>query len=237
MLNAWKGYLQKYNHGRGVVLIGHSQGTFHLRRLISEQIDPNANLRKKLVSAILLGGNATVRQGQDVGGDFKNIHTCHFAWQIRCVMGFSTFNAAVPANALFGRASAGLQVVCTNPASLHGGAARLRSIFPTEPFAPGTLIGAATGAVGFTVPAVQTLWVETTAFTGQCQAADGANSLQIAALPGAPTLHPVHDPSWGLHLVDANIALGNLVNTVRVQGFVYTLLHRFHWPFGRHAAG
>jgi hypothetical protein len=228
VLSSWRAYLQKYNHRRGVVLIGHSQGTFHLRRLVSEQIDPNANLRRKLVSAILLGGNATVRQGQDVGGDFTNIHTCHFAWQIRCVMGFSTFNAPVPANALFGRAGPGLQVVCTNPASLRGGAARLRSIVPTEPFAPGTLIGAATGAVGFTVPAVQTPWVETTAFTGQCQAANGANVLQIAGLPGAPTLHPVPDATWGLHLVDANIALGNLVDTVRVQAFIYRLLHRFH---------
>jgi DUF3089 family protein len=228
VLNAWSTYLQKYNRGRGVVLIGHSQGTFHLRRLITEQIDPNPALRRKLVSAILLGGNATVKQGRDVGGDFQNIRTCHFAWQFRCVIGFSTFNAPPPSNALFGRAASGLQVVCTNPASLRGGAARLRSIFPTEPFAPGTLIGGATGAVGFTVPAVQTPWVETTAFTGQCSSAGGANVLQVTGLPGAPTLLPVPDATWGLHLVDANIALGNLIDTVRVQGFVHFIVSRFH---------
>ena len=31
---AWHTYLKRFNHGRGVVLIGHSQGTFVLRRLV-----------------------------------------------------------------------------------------------------------------------------------------------------------------------------------------------------------
>ena len=78
VLNAWNTYLQKYNHGRGVVLIGHSQGTFVLRQLIKQEIDPNPAERRKLVSAILLGGNRAVKQGQDVGGDFQHIRACHF---------------------------------------------------------------------------------------------------------------------------------------------------------------
>jgi pimeloyl-ACP methyl ester carboxylesterase len=229
VLNAWRAYLLRYNRGRGVVLIGHSQGTFVLRRLIAEQIDPNSALRKKLVSALLLGGNATVKQGRDVGGDFQNIHTCHFKWQIRCVIGFSTFNATPPANSLFGRAAAGLQVVCTNPARLPGGSAPLRSVFPTAPFAPGTLIGIATTIVGFSVPpGVSTPWVETTAYNGQCSSANGANVLQITGLPGAPHLNPSPDATWGLHLVDANIALGNLVDTVRLQGFIHFVFSRLH---------
>lgn len=229
VLNAWQNYLSKYNHGRGVVLIGHSQGSIHLKQLVREQIDPNRSVRRKLVSALLLGWPVTVKQGQDIGGDFKNIRGCNFIWQIRCVIAFSTFNAPVPANAIFGRTSTpGLQVLCTNPASLRGGSAPLKSIIPTTPFAPGTTIGAVTNAVGFTVPEVSTPWVETVAFNGQCQAANGANVLQIAGLPGAPTLHAIPDASWGLHLVDANIGLGNLIDTVRVQAFVYTLLSRFH---------
>ena len=228
VVNAWQTYLRKYNHHRGVVLIGHSQGTYHLRRLISEQIDPNPAVRKRVVSAILLGGNVTVAQGKDVGGDFQNIRACHSALQIGCVIAFSTFNAPVPAIARFGRtATAGQQVLCTNPGRLPGGSAPLRSIFPTEPFAPGTLIGIATTLIGYHVPAVSTPWVETGAFTGQCSSADNAHVLQIAGLPGAPQLVPSPDPTWGLHLVDANIALGDLVDTVRVQGFVYSLLHRF----------
>jgi hypothetical protein len=229
VLSAWRNYLRNHNHGRGVVLIGHSQGSVHLIRLVREQIDPNPALRRKLVSALLLGWPVTVAQGRDVGGDFQNIRACHSAVQIRCVIAFSTFNGPVPANSLFGRTTIpGRQVLCTNPASLRGGAAPLRSILPTEPFAPGTLIGIGTTLIGFTVPAVSTPWVETTAYTGRCESANGANVLQISGLPGATPLNPSPDASWGLHLVDANIALGNLVTTVRVQAFVHTLLRRFH---------
>jgi len=44
-LRAWKTYLHKYNGGRGVVLIGHSQGTLILRTLIAQEIDSNRKLR------------------------------------------------------------------------------------------------------------------------------------------------------------------------------------------------
>src|SRR4051812_9434178 len=54
--NAWHAYLRRYNKGRGVVLIGHSQGTFMLRRLISTEIDKKRSERQRLISAILLGG-------------------------------------------------------------------------------------------------------------------------------------------------------------------------------------
>jgi hypothetical protein len=54
------------------------------------------------------------------------------------------------------------------------------------------------------------------AYVGECSAADGANVLRIAGVPGAPQLNAV-PPSFGLHLVDGNIALGNLVDLVRVQ--------------------
>ncbi|HEX6603211.1 MAG TPA: DUF3089 domain-containing protein, partial [Solirubrobacterales bacterium] len=46
VLEAWKTYLRRYNHGRGVVLIGHSQGTFHLRELLADEIEDKAAERK-----------------------------------------------------------------------------------------------------------------------------------------------------------------------------------------------
>jgi Protein of unknown function (DUF3089) len=224
VLSAWNTYLQKYNHGRGVVLIGHSQGTGMLSRLVREQIDPNPAERSRLVSALLLGGpsrlgGVTVPQGRDVGGSFQNIPACRSESQVGCVVAFSTFNAPVPANAGFGRTTLpGQQILCTNPASLGGGSAPLKTIFPTEPFAPGTVIGALTTAVGFTLPAVSTPWVEVDGeFSGQCSSADNASVLQITAVPGAPQLHPLPDATWGLHLLDANIALGDLLDLVHDQ--------------------
>src|SRR3954449_1148371 len=76
LLEAWKLYLRKYNKGRGIVLIGHSQGSFRLTTLIRKQIDGNAKLRKRLVPAILPGGNITVRKGSDRGGSLKNVRAC-----------------------------------------------------------------------------------------------------------------------------------------------------------------
>jgi hypothetical protein len=94
---AFRTYLKKYNHGRGFVLIGHSQGSFVLRSLIAKQVDSKSAVRKRLISAILLGGNVLVRNGSDKGGDFKHIPACHSRTQVGCVIAFSTFNAQPPA--------------------------------------------------------------------------------------------------------------------------------------------
>ena len=62
--NAFETYLKKYNHGRGFVLIGHSQGSFVLRSVIAKLVDPKPSVRKRLLSAILMGGNVLVKQRQ-----------------------------------------------------------------------------------------------------------------------------------------------------------------------------
>ncbi len=221
-LSGWQTYLRKFNHGRPFVLIGHSQGTFVLRQLIAEQIDPRKKLRDRMVSAILLGGNVTVASGGDTGGDFHHIRGCHKQTTPGCVIAFSTYNAPVPAVSLFGRTSVpGQQVLCSYP-----GSPSLRSIVPSQPFATST-IGTGTTAVGFPQPKVPTPWIEYDhAYQGACSGADNANVLQITPNAGAPTLHPVPDASWGLHLVDANIALGNLTETVGKQTKTYLRRNR-----------
>lgn len=218
VLEAWRAYLRRFNHGRGVVLIGHSQGTFVLRRLVREQIDPKASARKRLVSAVLLGGNVTVRAGSDRGGDFKRVLACRGPGQIGCVVAFSTFNAAVPQNSLFGRTSdPKLEVLCTNPAALAGGSGKLTTIYPSAPFAPSVIGLAANLALG-DLPRPSTPWAAfPEAYSGKCSKADGASVLQVKPLLGAPTFTPTPDATWGLHLADANIALGNLGDLVRRQ--------------------
>ena len=39
--SAFQDFLAHYSHGRGFVLIGHSQGSFILRELIAKDIDPD----------------------------------------------------------------------------------------------------------------------------------------------------------------------------------------------------
>jgi hypothetical protein len=216
---AWRTYLRRHNRGRGVVLIGHSQGTFVLRRLIADEIDGRRALRRRLVSALLLGGNVLVRAGKDAGGDFRNVRACRSARQLGCVVAFSAFDAPVPADARFGRTETpGLEVLCTNPARLRGGTGTLDAVLPSEPFAPGTTFGGATTAVGFPLPEASTPWLS---FPDVYSARCSAGALQITPRGGAPDLRPIPDESWGLHVADANIALGNLVRLVRRQAERY----------------
>jgi hypothetical protein len=217
--DAWRTYLRKYNKGRGVVLIGHSQGSFTLRPLIAKEIDSKPKVRKRLISAILLGGNVLVKNGKDVGGDFKHVRACHSRTQFGCVIAWSTFNATPPQDALFGRSStAGQEVLCTNPAALGGGTGKITPVYPSAPFAPGTTIGGATVAVGQPAPKAKTAWVSFPgAYRAHCSSAGGANVLEIASVGDAPKLNAIPTPGWGLHLTDANIALGNLVDVARSQ--------------------
>jgi hypothetical protein len=219
---AFATYLRKYNHGRGFVLIGHSQGSFVLEQLIAKDVDKKPAERKRLVSAILLGGNVLVpgpAHPKPVGGSFQHVPACRSATQLSCVIAFSTFDQPPPSNSLFGRtAVAGDQVLCTNPAALGGGAAKVDPIFPSAPFAPGTLIAAGISLLHITQPTAATTWIsEPGAYRAQCSAAGGANVLQITALDGAETATPSPDPTWGLHLLDSNIELGNLVSLVHTE--------------------
>jgi hypothetical protein len=224
--DAWRDYVQHYNHGRGVVLIGHSQGSFLLRQLVAKEIDSKPRARKRLISAVLLGGNVLVKKGSDVGGDFKHVPACRARSQTGCVIAFSTFGETPPANAIFGRTNApGKEVLCTNPAALGGGSAKITPIQPREPFAPGTTIAAAIGLTGVPEPKVSTEWgASPNAYRAHCSTGS-ANALIISPLRGAPVFHFSPDASWGLHLVDANIALENLVELVRHQAAVWRSAH------------
>jgi hypothetical protein len=227
VLSAWRDYLAHDNKGRGVVFIGHSQGAGMLTQLLSSEIDPNPRLRRRLVSALLLGGNVTVAAGRDSGGDFQNIRACHRRDQTGCVVAYSTFTQPPPLNTLFGRVGggvsartgegAGLEVVCVNPAAPGGGTGALEPYRRTTPV-PGP-IGAITGPL----PSAPTPWVRyPRLYTAKCESANGATWLQITDV-GGPTdqrvrfQSPVLGPTWGFHLADVNIALGNLVDLVRRQ--------------------
>src|SRR3954451_25071683 len=85
---AWLEYLRKDNHGRGVVLIGHSQGSRMLRALVRREIDKNPSALARLVSALIPGANATVAKGRKVGGDFANVPACESAGQTGCVIAY-----------------------------------------------------------------------------------------------------------------------------------------------------
>jgi hypothetical protein len=229
---AFAEYLAKDNHGHGFVLIGHSQGAGMLTELVQKEIDTKPKVRRRLVSAILLGGNVTVAEGRDAGGSFQHVPACRSKRQTGCVIAFSTFGATPPPDAFFGRPGGALsgggstadrEVLCTNPAALHGGSKPVTAVAPAEPFAPGTSIGAATQAVGAPpkVEAKTEFVAFPKAYDAECSDAGGAHVLLITPRDGAPTPKNVPNASWGLHLLDGNIAQGNLVALVGDQERAY----------------
>lgn len=64
-------------------------------------------------------------------------------------------------------------------------------------------------------------------YTGACESGGGATWLQVDAQPGdsRPVVTPTLGPTWGLHLDDANLALGNLVQDVAAQESAYSAHH------------
>jgi hypothetical protein len=213
---AWHDYLKHFNKGRGVVLIGHSQGSFVLERLVHSEVDRKPAERKKLVSALLIGGNIQVPIGKNVGGDFKHVPACTKGSQTGCVVGYSTFDTVPPNPSLFGRVpgSTTRQVLCVNPASLSGDHGKLLSYFTTEA-EPGPL-------APVTTPQFQALtpWVFVpNLYTGKCMTQDGATWLQINHTAGdpRPVVPPSLGPTWGLHLADMQLAMGNLVKLVKLE--------------------
>jgi hypothetical protein len=226
VLAAWKDYLAHYNKGRGVVFIGHSQGASMLIRLLKSQVDPIRSVRKRMVSALLMGGNVTVPIAKSVGGDFEHIPACRSGAQTGCVVAYSSFLDPPPANSLFGRVGAGvslltgdgpnpkLQVLCVNPASLSGGTGTL------QPYAPrGTTLGSL-GSESITP------WVEPLdQYSAHCQYTGGISWLQVNVIPHPgdtrPTVTQTLGPTWGLHLDDVNLSLGNLVSLVKSQAKAY----------------
>jgi hypothetical protein len=157
-----------------------------------------------------------------VGGDFKNVRACRSARQTGCVIAFSTFNALPPADSKFGRTTvANRQVLCTNPAALGGGSGLLNALVPSTPFAPGS-IALGIQLLGVTWPTASAPWVGVPgAYKAECSSAGGANVLQVTPAPGGQTPKPSPDPTWGLHLMDGDIALGNLVDVLRSQEQAY----------------
>ena len=121
---AWLRYLAKDNGGRGVVLIGHSQGAILLKRLIAEEIDGKP-AQARLVSAILAGNpDLTVAAGKDRGGSFRTVPACRSADQAGCVVAWSSYAAddASATRAFGGNGPvAGRTAICVNPAAPGGG--------------------------------------------------------------------------------------------------------------------
>jgi hypothetical protein len=233
VVDAWKYYLEHDNQGRGVVLIGHSQGSGVLTQLIRNEIDGKP-VQDRLISALLLGTSLSVPKGKDVGGAFKHVPVCRSVSQTGCVIAYASFRSNIPppANSRFGRVrEEGMAAVCANPAALGGGSGGLHSYLGSA--------GRGNGSSAEPRPWVTPSKPITTTFvsvpgllTAECVSNEKGSYLEVT-VHGNPADPRTDDivgdvlrggqvqADWGLHLIDVNLAMGNLIDIVRQQSKAY----------------
>ncbi|WP_158917063.1 DUF3089 domain-containing protein [Caulobacter sp. S45] len=210
VLAAWRDYLARDNHGRGVVLIGHSQGAILLQRLIAEQIDGKP-MQKRLVSAFLGGDpEISVAAGGRTGGSFKHIPTCATAGETGCVYAWTTYLSDDANHRMFGRDPGhGLTTACVNPAAPGGGSGELDAYLPRPKAAP-------TDDPPW-VHAVGQLSAECVRDTGGDVLSVTIQPTRYAALLQAGLPRFVLAPGWGLHRLDLSLPQGNVLDLVAAQ--------------------
>ncbi|MGH8187395.1 MAG: DUF3089 domain-containing protein, partial [Steroidobacteraceae bacterium] len=233
VLDAWNYYLQNDNAGRGVVLIGHSQGSGVLTQLIHNEIDGKP-VQEKIISALLTGTNVGVPRGKDVGGAFQNMPLCNSASQTGCVIAYVTFRDTIPPpeNSRFGRVQGeNMAAACVNPAALGGGSGELHAYLSTR----AAIASSAAAPKPWVTPEkkVETPFASVPGLlTAQCVSSGGFDylSVKVNADPNDPRTDDINGDvitngqvakDWGLHLIDVNVAMGNLVDIVRQQARAY----------------
>jgi hypothetical protein len=220
---AWRVYREKYQAGRGVVLIGHSQGSGILKQLIADVIENDAGQRRLMIAAYLLGTNVAVPAGGDVGGDFKRTKLCKSMDQYGCVVSYVTFRAdsPPPENSRFGKVpQPGMVAACVNPAALAGGKAVTDAILGAKgaglasaPMGPWTSDNAPVTTPFVSVPGL---------ISAECVSNNGFSYLAVTVnanpqdprtdtIVGDVVVNGTTLKDWGLHLIDMPVEMGNLV--------------------------
>ena len=225
--SAFHDYLAHYNHGRGIVFIGHSQGATILIRLLKQEVDPQPSLRRRLVSALLLGGNVTVGKNRTTGGDFAHIPACTSSRQTGCVVAYSSFTTRPPGTASSDARAPTPASACSPLAALPR---TCRSCASTPP--PSTAGQAPSSRTSRPRPRVHRQPLQRRHPGSRSPAATapaarppgtpaGSRSPTPRSADQRPLLTRFQQPILGLHILDLNIALGNLVKLVTGQAASY----------------
>ncbi len=228
---AWRHYLEHENDGRGVVLVGHSQGAGVLARLIASEID-GRDEQSRMISALLLGTTVAVdpSTGRNALG---SVPLCSEANLVGCVVTYSAFRAdrPPPENSLFGRVSeAGWEAACVDPAELDGSSCELKALLPVGRGFESSL---EPGPWTNDDPELDSLFVALPGMlSAQCVSEGGFSYLAVEVvgdpedarvddIVGDVVLNGEVQTAWGLHIIDVNLAMGNLVDLVRRQSDLY----------------
>ena len=227
--DAWRHYLSQHNDGRPFVLIGHSQGSGLLKRLVQEEIESQP-AAQQMLSVMLGGHNLVIGKTRGVSGDFKSTPLCSSASQTGCALAWASFRegAPPPENSRYGKPPApDKAIACTNPAGLAGGTTVLKAVFPRL-------------SVSFDMSGRPLKWSDKAdqpatpfvslpgLYSGQCKTLNGADVLAVT-LSSISSGGRISDPGgdvrfgstvaadWGLHLIDMQLVQDDLIALVGSQ--------------------
>jgi hypothetical protein len=232
VLDAWNYYLKNDNKGRGIVLVGHSQGARMLIDLIRDEIDGKP-AQSQIISAILIGANVMVARNKDVGGTFKHMPLCRKKDDTGCVIAYSSFRSTIPPpeKSRYGLNKGDLVAACVNPAALQGGSGELHSYLQA---APSGLITTDKPFSWVTPPMpISTPFVSVPGLLkAKCVTDDRLSYLEVTvqADPKDPRTDDIIGDvivggkvltDWGLHVIDMHLAMGNFIDIVNQQAKAY----------------
>lgn len=218
--NAFAVYRAQHLGDRPLVLIGHSQGTFMLTRLIQEEIETDPALLDQLVVAVMLGGSINVPTGEDVGGTFSAVPRCTTADQTGCVLALRSYAAEFPPGPSDQPgAPRGHHELCTDPTALLGHERLSGTYLPTFANQPAVFPITDFGR-RFDTPFV----LLSDLYRAECRTdRAGQDYLAILVDPAEGDVrqnsidfeHPLYDPGFlGLHVLDFNFPQQELLTLV-----------------------
>ncbi|RJO75614.1 DUF3089 domain-containing protein [Nocardia panacis] len=244
---AWEQYWAHDNIGangrRGVIVLGHSQGSVALEQLLREEVDGHPEVQRQLVAAVLPGGKVRVPDdraaggGEDPAATFQHLPLCAPAAPVPvgCVIAYSAYSASAAApgpNSLAWSSAPGHRIACVDPAAILGGAnERLSAVLPTRNLLRGNDIAPA-GSLSFIMRAYRLPGLPTGfaryrgALTGSCRYAAGAQGSSSWLAVGGPVeavLGTSGEGDLGLHVADYSVALGNLVELLDAQSAAWRM--------------
>ena len=226
---AWHYYLENYNNGRGVILVGHSQGSSVLQGVLRTDIigKPGQDV---IIAAYPTG--ITYPAGAD--GTFMGMPPCETSSDLGCIIPFSSFREDIPPpkTSFFGVNSGFGKAMCVNPAEVSGDDGMLIPYLGNTPDRAGKVTEFAKG-VEITTPFVKLPGL----ISAECKSNETHNWLSY---------HTNADPAddrtdtyggdifladgsinkdWGLHLLDLHAPMGNLLKIAQAQSDAWMAAH------------
>lgn len=218
VIDAWNYYLEHYNEGRGVVLIGHSQGSSVLDQLVQLGAISKAS-QPQIVSMMLVGGNIYLDEDTKTYGGFP---VCERIGQTQCVISYSSYPSDAPpvATSYYGVAHEdGRSAVCTNPAQLSGDNGYLSGLVPSQLYVSDQITLPEGGASQIALPDLMEAKCSNSDTHSYLQVSIGStiNDPRVAPLNLLTDMNGIPLADWGMHASEMAVTLQNLISIVDLQ--------------------